>query len=63
MSDSRKRTTNTKNSTFAIPAALAAIPPNPNMAAMMAMTKKTTDQRSIKKDLNVRNVSISTHNH
>ena len=46
--DSRKSTTNTKNSTFAMPAALAAMPPNPNIAAMMATIKKTTDQRSIK---------------
>ena len=38
-----------KNSTFAMPAALAAIPPKPNTAAMTAMIKKVTDQRSILK--------------
>ena len=38
---------NTKNNTFAMEAAPSAIPPNPNMAAMIAITKKITDQRSI----------------
>ena len=36
-----------KNKTFAIDAAPSAIPPNPKMAAMIAMTKKITDQRNI----------------
>lgn len=36
-----------KNSTFAIEAALAAIPPNPKTAAMMAMIKNPADQRNI----------------
>jgi hypothetical protein len=40
-----------KNNTFAIDAALAAIPPNPNTAAMIAMIKKPADQRNIKYDL------------
>ena len=38
-----------KNNTFAMAVALAAMPPNPNIAAMMAMIKKVIDQRSIKK--------------
>jgi hypothetical protein len=36
-----------KNNTFAISAAPSAIPPKPNMAAMIAITKKITDQRNI----------------
>lgn len=36
-----------KNKIFAIPAAPAATPPNPKMAAMMAITKKITVQRNI----------------
>ena len=36
-----------KKRTFAIPAALAAIPKNPKMAAIIAMTKKIIDQRNI----------------
>ena len=36
-----------KNKTFAIEAAPSAIPPNPNIAAMIAITKKITDQRNI----------------
>ena len=36
-----------KNNTFAIEAAPSAIPPNPKIAAMIAMTKKIIDQRSI----------------
>jgi hypothetical protein len=36
-----------KNKTLAISAAPSAIPPNPNIAAMMAMIKKITDQRNI----------------
>ncbi len=36
-----------KNKTFAIEAAPSAIPPNPNMAATMAIIKKITDQRNI----------------
>jgi len=36
-----------KNNTFAIPAAPAAIPPNPKIAAMIATTKKITVQRNI----------------
>ena len=43
----RNRTIKIKNRIFAIPAAPAAIPPNPNTAAIIAMTKKMTVQRSI----------------
>ena len=38
---------NMKNKTFAMPAALAAIPPKPKIAAIMAMMKKMTVQRNI----------------
>lgn len=41
------RITKMKNKTLAIPAAPAAIPPNPNMAAITATTKKITVQRNI----------------
>jgi hypothetical protein len=37
----------TKNRTLAMSAAPSAIPPNPNIAAMIAMIKKITDQRNI----------------
>ena len=37
----------TKNNTLAIPAALAAIPPKPKMAAIMATIRKMTVQRNI----------------
>ncbi len=36
-----------KNRTFAIPAAPAATPPKPNIAAIMATIKKITGQRNI----------------
>lgn len=36
-----------KNKIFAIPAALDAIPPNPNSAAMIATTKNIIVQRNI----------------
>ena len=36
-----------KNNTLAIPAAPAAIPPNPKIAAIIATTKKITVQRNI----------------
>jgi hypothetical protein len=44
----RKRTMKMKNKTFAIEAAPAAIPKNPKMPAIIAITKKITVQRSIK---------------
>jgi hypothetical protein len=43
----RKSTINIKNRTLAIPAALAAIPPKPNIAAIIATTKNITVQRNI----------------
>ena len=36
-----------KKRTFAISAAPSAIPPNPNIAAIIAITKNITDQRNI----------------
>ena len=48
-SDSTKSTIKMKNNTFAKDAALAAIPPKPNIAAIMAIIKNPTDQRNIKK--------------
>lgn len=43
----RKRTINTKNNIFAIDAAPAAMPVNPNNAAMIATTKNMTAQRNM----------------
>jgi len=43
----RNNTRNIKNSTLAILAAPAAIPVNPNRAAMMAIIKKVIDHLSI----------------
>jgi hypothetical protein len=40
-------TRNKKNMNFAIPAAPAAIPPNPNIAATMATTRKLWRQQEI----------------
>jgi len=40
-------TRNIKNKTFAIPADAAAIPPNPNTAAINAIIKKVTAQPNI----------------
>jgi hypothetical protein len=45
-----------KNKTFAIEAAPAAMPPNPNMAAIMAITKKIIDQRNIRNLFNVKRI-------
>ena len=45
-----------KNKTFAIEAAPAAMPPNPNMAAIMAITKKIIDQRNIRNLFSVRRI-------
>jgi len=47
MRDKRNRTIKMKNKILAIPAAPAAIPPKPNMAAIIATTKKITVQRNI----------------
>jgi hypothetical protein len=46
-SDTRNSTKKTKNSIFAIPAALAAIPPKPSTAAIRAMIRKVKAQLSI----------------
>jgi hypothetical protein len=43
----RNNTMKMKNNIFATEAAPAAIPPNPNMAAIMATTKKISAQRNI----------------
>ena len=51
----RKRTIKMKNRIFAIPAAPAAIPPNPKTAAMIAMIKKVTVQRSMIRSFKVIN--------
>ena len=47
MSETRNRTMKMKNKILAIPAAPAATPPNPKIAAMMATTRKITVQRNI----------------
>ena len=47
INDSRNSTIKIKNSILAIPAALAAIPPKPNTAAIIAITRKVTVQRNI----------------
>ena len=47
MRETMKRIIKIKNKTLAIDAAPAAIPPNPNRAATMAMIKKITVQRNI----------------
>jgi hypothetical protein len=51
MSETRNRTMKMKNKILAIPAAPAATPPNPKMAAMIATTRKITVQRNIILDL------------
>ena len=45
--DITNNTRKIKNNTLAIPAALAAIPVNPNSAAIRATTKNINDQRNI----------------
>ena len=47
MRQTRNMTRKMKNSILAIPAAAAAIPPNPKIAAMIAMIKKISAHRSI----------------
>lgn len=44
-----------KNRILAIPAAPAAIPPNPNTAAIIAIIKKVTVQRSMIRSFKVMN--------
>ena len=47
ISDRTNKIKKMKNRTFAIPAAPAAIPPNPNMAAIIATIRKIIVQRNI----------------
>jgi hypothetical protein len=47
ISDKSNNTTKTKNMIFAIPAAPAAIPPKPNIAATIATAKKINANRNI----------------
>ena len=47
INDRINKTIKTKNKILAMPAAPAAIPPNPKTAAIMAITKKIIDQRNI----------------
>jgi hypothetical protein len=47
-SESTKSTRKIKNKTFAIEAAPAAIPPNPKIAATIAIIRKVTVQRNIR---------------
>lgn len=53
MSDKTNNTRKIKNRILAIPAAPAAIPPNPKMAAIMATIRKITVQRNIGFNLKV----------
>ena len=55
-SDSTKSTKKIKNKTFAIEAAPAAIPPNPKIAATIAMIRKVIVQRNIRLSLMVLNI-------
>ena len=57
---STKSTRKIKNKILAIPAAPAAIPPNPKMAAMIATTKKITVQRNIALSFKLDNVVNKT---
>ena len=47
ISEITKSTRKIKKKIFAMPAALAAIPPKPKIAAIIAITKKITVQRSM----------------
>lgn len=49
----RNRTIKIKNRIFAIEAAPAAIPPNPNTAAIIAIIRNVTVQRNISYDLSI----------
>jgi hypothetical protein len=50
--DSTKSTKKIKNKTFAIEAAPAAIPPNPKIAATIAIIRNVTVQRNIRLSFN-----------
>jgi hypothetical protein len=54
MSDTINKTRNMKNNIFAIDAAPAATPPNPNIAATIATIRNITVQRNIALDLKVK---------
>jgi hypothetical protein len=54
MSDIRNNTMKTKNRIFAMEAAPAAIPPNPNTAAIIAIIRNVTVQRNIYLNLKVK---------
>ena len=54
MREMRNNTMKMKNKILAIPAAPAATPPNPKIAAMIATIKKITVQRSIKYDFSLK---------
>ena len=51
INESKNSTRKIKNKIFAIEVAPAAIPPNPNTAAITAITRNIIDQRNIKKSL------------
>jgi hypothetical protein len=51
INDKINKTIKIKNKIFAIPAAPAAMPPNPNIAAIIATTRKIIVQRNICADL------------
>ena len=57
-SDSTNKTRKIKNNTFAMDAAPAAIPPNPNNAATSAITRNVIVQRNIKLGFNVKNLIV-----
>ena len=52
-SDNKNRTIKTKNNTFAMEAALEAIPPKPKKAAIIAISKNPADHRNIKFSLSL----------
>ena len=54
ISDTRNNTKKIKNKIFAIEAAPAAMPPNPNTAAMIAMIRNMTVQRNMLKNFKVK---------
>lgn len=57
MRDNKKRTMKIKNKILAIEAAPAAIPPNPNTAAIIATMRKVTVQRNMILNFIVRKMS------
>ena len=61
ISEIRNNTIKTKNRIFAIEAAPAAIPPNPNTAAIIAIIKNVTVQRNISLGFSfINNISTCT---